>query len=127
MPLPPRRFDNRRVVRTALVVDDHPSFRRLAGRLLTAAGYRVVAEAADVAGGLAQGRRWRPTLALVDVLLPDGSGTEVADGLAPLGVIALLTSSRAAGELGPEVARHPFLPKDELTVDRLDRCIGGPR
>jgi DNA-binding NarL/FixJ family response regulator len=56
--------------RRALVVDDHPSFRRSARRMLEAAGWDVVGEA----GGAADARRaaadLRPDLVLLDVQLP---------------------------------------------------------
>ena len=63
---------------TALIVDDHPTFRRMAHRLLGAAGYQVVGEAGD-ALAVAAVRRMRPQFVLLDVLLPDGDGIDVAD------------------------------------------------
>ena len=64
---------------TAIVVDDHPSFRKMARRLLTAAGYDVVGEAADAAGAVTAASQCHPAFVLLDVLLPDGSGLDVAD------------------------------------------------
>jgi CheY-like chemotaxis protein len=41
------------VAATVLVVDDHPSFRRFARRLLEAGGFAVVEEASDGLSALA--------------------------------------------------------------------------
>ena len=109
---------------TALIVDDHPTFRRMAHRLLGAAGYDVVAEAADAAGALVAVRRLQPEFVLLDVLLPDGDGIDVADQIGgPDGPMVLLTSSRSAVEFGPSLAGRCFVTKSELTVDRLRGLI----
>lgn len=60
--------------RSVLVVDDDPAFRELAGRMLTALGLNVVAEAGSVAEALAAAKETQPDAALVDVDLPDGNG-----------------------------------------------------
>jgi DNA-binding NarL/FixJ family response regulator len=105
---------------TALIVDDHPTFRRMARRLLGAAGYDVVAEAGDAAEALRAVARERPQFVLLDVLLPDGSGIAVAEQIeGPAGPLVLLTSSRSADELGPALAGRIFVTKAELTVERL--------
>ncbi|HEY7143386.1 MAG TPA: response regulator [Streptosporangiaceae bacterium] len=110
---------------TALVVDDHPTFRRMARRLLTAAGYQVVGEAGDAAGALLAVSRSRPAFVLLDVLLPDGNGIDVADQIGGPGApVVLLTSSRSAGELGPVLSGRAFLTKSELTVERLRGLAG---
>ena len=43
-------------MRTVLIVDDHAGFRGQAKRLLTAAGYEVVGEAADGAAAVEAAR-----------------------------------------------------------------------
>ena len=63
---------------TVLVVDDHQGFRSRARLLLEADGYEVVGEAADGRSALAEARRLRPDLVLLDVQLPDLDGFEVA-------------------------------------------------
>ena len=67
---------------TALIVDDHPSFRRFAQKLLEAAGFLVVGDAEDGASALAAVRELRPDVVLLDVLLPDTTGFAVAKELA---------------------------------------------
>jgi DNA-binding NarL/FixJ family response regulator len=66
---------------SVLVVDDDPTFRRLARRLLAVKGLTVVAEAGSVADALSTAMRAKPTAALVDVELPDGDGFELAGQL----------------------------------------------
>src|ERR687886_834404 len=59
------------------VVEDDPAMRAHLCRLLTKAGYRVV-EAADGSTALAQLQTDAPDLVLLDILLPDIDGYEVA-------------------------------------------------
>jgi CheY-like chemotaxis protein len=85
---------------TVLVVDDHPTFRRFARRLVRAAGFAVIGEAADGASAVAAARELRPDVVLLDVLLPDMTGFEVVERLAadPAGPRVVLTSSRSASD-----------------------------
>lgn len=109
---------------TVLIVDDHPGFRRFAGKLLEAAGFLVVGGAQDGASALAAVRALRPDVVLLDVLLPDTTGFAVAEKLAaererPL---VVLTSSRSAADLGPLVrSEHVggFVSKRDLTIAAL--------
>ena len=80
---PPGVWDDSRMATTALIVDDHPSFRRFARKLLEAAGFRVVGDAGDGASALAAVRELRPDVVLLDVLLPDMTGFAVAKGSRP--------------------------------------------
>lgn len=59
-----------------LVVDDEPDLLELVEYNLREAGYTVVT-AKDGASAMAEVRRQRPDLVLLDVMLPDVSGTEV--------------------------------------------------
>lgn len=125
----PRVEDNQGVSTSVLIVDDHPSFRASARRMLEASGYAVVGEAADGAAALAAARELAPDLVLLDVQLPDISGFEVAARLAELGAGAevVLTSSRDAAEYGDEVDESPargFIAKDELSGGTLAELIG---
>jgi DNA-binding NarL/FixJ family response regulator len=116
----PDLWDDCRMPTTALIVDDHPSFRRFARRLLETAGYAVVGEAADGASAVAAVRALQPDVVLLDVMLPDTTGLEVARQLAageerPL---VVLTSSRTAADLGTAATEHArgFISKRDLTV-----------
>jgi DNA-binding NarL/FixJ family response regulator len=107
---------------TVLIVDDHPSFRRLARRLFQEAGFSVVGEAGDGRAALGLARELQPDLVLLDVMLPDVSGIELAEQF-PSQVSVLLVSSRSAEDLA--IGSRRFLRKDELTLDRLRAVAGG--
>ena len=116
--------------RAVLIVDDHPSFRRFATRLLEAGGFEVVGEAEDGSSALAAARRLRPELVLLDVLLPDMSGFEVAEALAATSASpqVVLVSSRSATELGRALDESPargFVTKGELTAAAVTALVDG--
>ena len=108
------------LMRTIVVVDDHPTFRATARVLLEAEGFDVVGEAEDGASALEQIAALRPEVVLLDVQLPDIDGFEVAARLQRNGELSqiVLTSSRDAADFGPLVERsgaRGFVPKDELS------------
>jgi CheY-like chemotaxis protein len=115
---------------TVLVVDDHPSFRRFARRLLEAAGFAVVEEAEDGATALAAVRELRPDVVLLDLLLPDTTGFELAEVLSsdPTGPVVVLTSSRSASDLGYALDRSSargFIAKRDLTAAAFVALLDG--
>ncbi|WP_420120523.1 response regulator [Nakamurella sp.] len=63
-------------MRKVLVVDDEPPIRTVLRGFLQAGGFTVV-EAADGAAALAEIRRERPDLVLLDIMLPGIDGLEV--------------------------------------------------
>jgi DNA-binding NarL/FixJ family response regulator len=116
---------------TVVVVDDHPSFRGFARRLLQAAGFSVVDEAEDGASALAAVQEHRPDVVLLDVLLPDTTGFELADRFAegPHGPVVVLTSSRSATDFGGSLARSSargFIAKSDLTGAAFAALVGDP-
>jgi DNA-binding NarL/FixJ family response regulator len=118
------------VAATVLVVDDHPSFRRFARRLLETVGFRVVDEAADGASALAAVRTVRPDVVLLDVLLPDTTGFELAEVLAsePKAPVVVLVSSRSAGDFDGLLDRsraRGFISKRDLTAAAFAELVGG--
>jgi DNA-binding NarL/FixJ family response regulator len=103
-----------------LIVDDHPSFRSFARRLLEQFGFEVVGEAPDGRAAIEAARRLQPDAVLLDVLLPDFSGFEIATELAGSdpAMVVVLTSSRSASDLGVALRDSPargFLPKASFT------------
>jgi DNA-binding NarL/FixJ family response regulator len=105
---------------SVLIVDDHPTFRRFARRLLEEAGFAVVGEARDAASAVEATRVLRPAAVLLDILLPDASGLDVAATLATSrdAPAVVLTSSRNADDLGAVLDQAPsrgFIPKDKFT------------
>jgi DNA-binding NarL/FixJ family response regulator len=120
--------ENRPMRKTVLIVDDHPSFRASARRMLEADGYEVVGEAEDGGAAVAATRRLRPALVLLDVQLPDVDGFEVARRLlssAPAPEI-VLTSSHDSTDLGEAVGASGasgFVPKSELSAAAIASLI----
>ena len=114
---------------TMLIVDDHPSFRSSARRLLEDAGYDIVGEAHDGGSGLTAARKLRPAIVLLDVYLPDLDGFEIARRLAsdddPPAVV--LISSHHRDDFAALVERsgaRGFLPKAELSGPALAALLG---
>jgi CheY-like chemotaxis protein len=60
-----------------LIVDDAPSFRRVARELLERRGYIVVGEADCAVTGLSLAEYLAPDAVLLDVRLPDANGFQV--------------------------------------------------
>ena len=115
--------------RTVLIVDDHPSFRASARRMLEADGYEVVEEAEDGAAAVASFHRLRPELVLLDVRLPDVDGFEVArrlleaDGRIPQIVLISSHDSADFGEAIIASGARGFIPKAELSTEAITLLI----
>ena len=116
---------------TVLIVDDHPTFRKFARRLLEEAGFAVVGEAGDGAAAVEAARDLRPAAVLLDVLLPDRSGFDVAGELAAASdaPTVVLTSSRSARDLGIALDEAPargFIPKAGFSGAAFAEVLGRP-
>ena len=114
---------------TLLIVDDHPSVRASARRLLEEEGYDVVGEAQDGHSAIDLVQMLTPDIVLLDVQLPDIDGFEVASRLTNGGggPAIVLTSSRDASEVAPYVATsgaRGFVPKNELSGEALAAILG---
>lgn len=70
-------------IRVAIVEDEPPARAKLRRLLDAQTGYRIVAEAGDVAGGLAALREEKPDLLFLDVQLGAGSGFDLLARAAP--------------------------------------------
>jgi DNA-binding NarL/FixJ family response regulator len=121
--------DNRAMATSVLIVDDHPSFRLSARRMLEAEGYSVVGEAADGEAAIEAVRELDPDLVLLDVQLPDLDGFEVAARLRAAGdrSAIVLTSTRESSDFGEEIAASPargFVTKGELSGEAIAALIG---
>jgi DNA-binding NarL/FixJ family response regulator len=111
-----------------LIVDDHPSFRAAARKLLEVEGFDVVGDAEDGMSALLAAEALRPDLVLLDVGLPDLDGFEVARRLcgATSAPAVVLTSSRDGTDYGPAVQRsgaRGFVPKAELSGPGLKAAL----
>lgn len=116
---------------TVLIVDDHATFRSFARRLLEDAGYAIVGEAEDGATARRAVRDLHPEAVLLDVLLPDISGLDLAAELARSSdaPAVVLTSSRSACDLGVALASAPargFIAKSALTGAAFGSLVGSP-
>ena len=115
---------------SVLIVDDDPTFRVLASRLLAHAGLSVVGEAENVAEGLSMAEELRPDAALVDVGLPDGDGFGLARQLTalpwrPRVVLTSVESDIASDGSVRSAGAEAFLPKADLPNAPLARLLGG--
>jgi DNA-binding NarL/FixJ family response regulator len=118
-----------RMIRSVLVVDDDPEFRKLAGRLLAASGMTVVDEAGSVAGAMQAAARLKPSAVLVDVELPDGDGITLARQLIALPWRPRVVLTSIDGEITTtDEARHAgaraFVNKADLPNVPLGRLLG---
>ena len=112
-----------------LIVDDHAPFRAAAGRVLAAAGFDVVAGAADAADALRLTRELRPDVVLVDVQLPDTDGFQLSRELTgrPGAPAVVLVSGRPRSDYGRLVERsgaRGFIDKAEFSGPRLRALLG---
>src|SRR5436190_11945832 len=90
-----------------LVVEDDPEICVLLRRVLTAAGYRVV-EAPDGSAALAHLQAGAPDLVLLDILLPDFDGYEVARWIRSEPAVAHLPILMLTGLVAEAEAVHGF-------------------
>jgi DNA-binding NarL/FixJ family response regulator len=122
------------VARTVLIVDDHPSFRASARRMLEGSGYEVVGEAADGADALREARVLQPDVVLLDVRLPDLDGFAVCTRITGAagcnghpGIPAvILISSREVEDWGAIVTdcgARGFIPKAMLSAQTMEELL----
>jgi DNA-binding NarL/FixJ family response regulator len=116
---------------TVVIVDDNDAFRAQARLLLTYDGYDVIGEAANGMAGLETVRRLQPSIALLDVQLPDMDGFSVAcgvrDDVGPTAVVII--STRDATDYGSAVGTcgaRGFIAKSELCGEALRAVLEVP-
>ena len=109
-------------VRVAIVEDEPPARAKLRRMLGAHAGYRVVAEAEDVAGGLAV-LRDRPDLVFLDVRLGAQSGFDLlARAAPPYPLIVFTTAYHEHALRAFEYAALDYLLKP-FDRERFARCL----
>jgi DNA-binding NarL/FixJ family response regulator len=109
---------------SVLIVDDHAGFRSAARHMLESEGFSVIGEAVDGAGGVAASRELHPDLVLLDVVLPDGNGFDVAEVLSAdtANTTVVMISSRPPSAYRMRLARtsaRGFVFKADLSGDLL--------
>jgi DNA-binding NarL/FixJ family response regulator len=118
-----------RDVATLLIVDDSATFRGAARALLEAQGWTVVGEASDGAVALRAVVELEPDVVLLDVLLPDADGFDVAESIAelPRPPRIVMCSTHAPQTFGRRLADSRaagFLPKSEISDAGLTGILG---
>jgi DNA-binding NarL/FixJ family response regulator len=114
--------------RSVLIVDDHPSFRASARRLLEGEGYVVVGEAEDGAEALRAAHELTPDVILLDVRLPDLDGFAISRRITgrPGSPAVILISSREVEDWGAIVAdcgARGFIPKAKLSARAMEELL----
>jgi DNA-binding NarL/FixJ family response regulator len=119
-----------------LIVDDNQAFLVAARALLERDGLPVAAVAATGAEAVLQMRAFRPDVVLLDVMLGEESGFEVARRLADCddddadGATVILISTLPKDDLVDLVAASPaagFLPKSELSAHAVREVVSAHR
>jgi DNA-binding NarL/FixJ family response regulator len=117
---------------SVLIVDDNRLFLEAARDRLEVEGLRVVGVAATSAEALRRADELRPEVVLVDVMLGDESGFELARRLVAGhwdgGPAVILISTYSAADFARPIAESPatgFLPKLELSADAIRRIVDG--
>jgi DNA-binding NarL/FixJ family response regulator len=113
---------------TVLIVDDHPSFRASARRMLEANGYNVVGELDNGDGVVAAVEKLNPEVLLLDVHLPDVDGFEVTRRLLDANATpqVVLISSHDFTDLDEAVGAsgaRGFVAKSELSAEAISLLI----
>jgi DNA-binding response OmpR family regulator len=103
-----------------LIVDDSQDTARMMRVLLKGKGYET-RTAFDGSESLEQARKFRPDVVLLDLNLPDMSGTDVAEelreteGFEETAIVAI--SGRGADNLSPAFDGHFLKPLDHDALD----------
>src|SRR4030065_178137 len=100
-----------------LLIDDHTLVRRGLEQLLQSRGVEIAASVSSGAEGIAQALALRPDIVLLDMKMPEMSGTETLKQLRAAGVTApilMLTMSREEQDLQAALRNgaQGFLVKD---------------
>jgi DNA-binding NarL/FixJ family response regulator len=116
-------------MKSVLIVDDHVGFRAAARRMLESEGFVVIGEAGDATSAVSAARELQPNVVLLDVVLPDGNGFEVAEVLSAetANTAVVMISSRPAPAYRSRLARTSasgFIFKADLSGERLRSLAG---
>ena len=113
-----------------LIVDDSPRFGEEARGLLEHEGIAVVGIAASGDEAVRLAKALRPNLALVDIILGDESGFDVArrlvDGSSGEPPSVILVSTYDEREFSARIDESPalgFIAKAELSAERIRRLL----
>lgn len=115
-----------------LLVDDNEAFVEIARRLLDPNGVPVTGTASNIADAVLRVSELRPDIVLVDVMLGDENGFDLARRLAESdtrGPAVIMISSGTEDDYLDLMADSPalgFMPKAELSADGIRRLLARP-
>jgi DNA-binding NarL/FixJ family response regulator len=123
---------NAQSVLSCVIVDDSTSFLEAASGLLERQGIAVTGVASTVDEAVRQTETLRPDVVLVDVMLGNESGLDLARRLAGEngGVGVILTSTHSEADLAELIADVPafgFIPKSKLSAAEVERLVNASR
>lgn len=113
------------LLKRILLVDDEQELLDMVVSILNAYGFRNIRTAKSTKEAMEEAERFRPELAILDVMLPDGSGFELMEQLKSGGdyPILFLTARgeeddkfRGFGLGADDYIVKPFLPKELFSV-----------
>jgi DNA-binding NarL/FixJ family response regulator len=115
-----------------LIVDDNRAFLDAAESLLKREGLDVVGVATTIEEALGRARELSPDVVLVDIMLGDESGFDLArllveDGSTP-GPGVILISTQHESDFADLISESPalgFVPKSELSARAIERLVDG--
>ena len=113
--------------RRVMVIDDEPGFTEMVRLSLEQLGEYMVCEVNDPTKAMAAARKFMPELILLDVMMPQMDGGDVAAWFGrdaelagvPLIYLTALVSTEEAPEAGMRSTKHRFLPKPTSMVDLM--------
>jgi CheY-like chemotaxis protein len=133
MPASPAGSDADEVLMRCLLVDDNDAFVEIARRVLDPNGVKVTGTASNSAEAVLRVSQLRPDIVLIDVMLGDENGFDLARRLAELDardLAVIMISTGTEDDYTDLMARSTalgFLTKEELSVDGIRRLLGEVR
>jgi len=130
MPARPAGSNAEEVLMRCLLVDDNEAFVEIARRVLDPNGVKIAGTASNIAEAVLRVSELRPDIILIDVMLGDENGFDLARRLAGFHTrdLAVIMISSAAEDdytdLMSESTALGFLPKAELSADGVRRLLG---
>lgn len=115
-----------------VVVEDEPELRDLVSHVLEDEGYHVISFSHPVPAAALSGYEQRPRLFLIDIMLPEMNGIDLAERLQNVGFEDTPKIAMSASQQCIRDARRSGLFRDTLDkpfeiddlIDRVERHIG---
>jgi DNA-binding NarL/FixJ family response regulator len=133
MPASPAGSDADEVLMRCLLVDDNDAFVETARRVLDPDGVTITGTASNTAEAVLRFSELRPDIVLIDVMLGDENGFDLARRLAELDardLAVIMISSGPEDDYTDLMARSTalgFLPKAGLSAEGIRRLLGEVR